>query len=182
MNDEEHQELVARFQSGSLLIGIDPSMARKLYTDVSLSLNTEETGETPYFDKIVVLGAFLGGPISLLTSFVMAGLAFGWWAALVIPISIVVYVVFSAISSGHHPSMPKQGMAGVSVLLVLALLSLFFNWYPSRYISGYAVLVLFALWNARLVYVAATYFMRAFVVRNRRAYEFLAPNIHLKDT
>jgi hypothetical protein len=176
MTDEEYQALVSRIQSGSLLIGVDRSMARKLYTDVSLSRIEAETGEAPYFEKMVVLGAFVGGPVSLLASFVMAGLAFRWWAVLAIPVSIVVYFVFTGASS-----MPKQGMAAVSVLLALALLGLYLDWFPSDYIAWYAVLVLFALWNARLVYAAATHFVRAFIVRNRRAYEFLAPHIHLRE-
>ena len=176
MTDDEYQTLVARIQSGSLLIGVDRGMARKLYTDVSLSHIEAETGEAPYFEKTVVLSAFVGGPVSLLGSFIMAGLAFGWWAALIIPVSIVVYFVFAGSSS-----MPKQGIAGMMVLLCLALLGLYLDWFPSNYITWYAVLVLFALWNARLVYAAATHFIRAFVVQNRRAYEFLAPHIHLRE-
>ena len=176
MTEEEYQALVARIQSGSLLIGVDRSMARKLYTDVSLSRIADETGEAPYFEKMVVLGAFVGGPLALLASFVMAVLAFRWWAALAIPASTIVYFVFAGASSMH-----KQGMAGVSVLLALALLSLYLGWFHSDYVGWYAALVAFALWNARLVYAAATHFIRAFVVRNRRAYEFLAPHIHLRE-
>lgn len=77
--------------------------------------------------------------------------------------------------------MPKQSMAGVSVVLSFALLGLYLHWFPSDYIGWYTVLIAFALWNARLVYAAATYFIRGFVVRNRRAYEFLAPHIHLQE-
>jgi hypothetical protein len=151
-------------------------MARKLYTDVPLSRITEETGEAPYFEKMVVFGAFVGGPLALLASFVMAALAFGWWAALAIPVSVVIYFVFAGASS-----MPKQGMGGVSVVLALAILSLYLRWFLSDYVGWYAVFVVFALWNARLVYAAATYFIRAFVIRNRRAYDFLAPHIHLRE-
>ena len=123
-----------------------------------------------------VFGAFVGGPVSLLASFAMAVLAFNWWAALAIPVSIVIYVVLAGVSS-----MPKQGMARLSVLLILALLGCYLNWFPSNYVGWYVLLVSFALWNARLVYAAATYFIRGFVVRNRRAYEFLAPHIHLRE-
>ncbi len=176
MTDEEHQALVSRIEAGSLLIGVDRSMARKLYTDVPLSHIEAETGEAPYFEKIVVFGAFVGGPVLLLASFAMAVVAFSWWAALAIPVSIVVYFVFASASS-----MPKQGMAGPSVLLALALFGFYSNWLPTNYIAGYVLLVLFALWNARLVYVAGTYFVRGFVLRNRRAYEFLAPHIQLRE-
>src|SRR3972149_6612780 len=136
MTEEEYQALVARIQSGPLLIGVDRSMARKLYTDVSLSRIADETGEAPYFEKMVVLGAFVGGPLALLASFVMAVLAFRWWAALAIPASTIVYFVFAGASS-----MPKQGMAGGGGLLALSLVWLYLGWVPSAFVGLFAALV-----------------------------------------
>jgi hypothetical protein len=176
MTDDEHKQLASEFYMGKVLIGLDRSIARKFYTDVPFSHIIEETGEAPYFEKTVVFGAFVGGPLALFVSFILAVLAFHWWAALVIPASIVLYVVFSGASS-----MPKQGMASVSVLLGLTLLGLYLDWFPSKYVGWYAAVIIFALWNARLVYAAATYFIRAFVVRNRRAYEFLSPHIQIRE-
>ncbi len=176
MTDEEYQAMVARIQTGAVLVGVDRAMARKFYTDVPLSRIAEETGEAPYFEKVVVLGAFVGGPLSLLASFIMAVLAFGWWAAVTIPASIIVYALFASASS-----MPRQGMASVSAVLGFALLGLYLGWFPSNYVGWFTVLVVFALWNARLVYSVATTFIRAFVVRNRRAFEFLMPHIQLRE-
>lgn len=176
MTDEEYQAMVARIQTGAVLIGVDRAMARKFYTDVSLSRIAEETGEAPYFEKVVVLGAFVCGPLALLASFIMAVLAFGWWAAVAIPASFAVYALFAGASS-----MPMQSMASVSAVLGFALLGLYLGWFPSNYVGWFTVLVVFALWNARLVYSMATIFIRAFVVRNRRAFEFLAPHIQLKE-
>lgn len=173
---EEFQALVARIHSGAVVVGVDRSMARKFYTDVPLSRIQAETGEAPYFEKFIVFGAMIGGPLALLASFVFGVLAFSWWAGLAIPASILIYVVFSGDSS-----MPRGGMGGVSTLLGLAAFGVYLNWFPSHYAGWYAVLLAAAFWNARLVYAAATHFIRAFVVRNRRAYEFLAEHIHLRE-
>lgn len=176
MTDEEYQALVARIHSGSLLVGVDRSIARKFYTEIPLSRIEEETGEAPYFEKFVVFGAQMGGLWALLASLVIAILAFSWWAAVAIPASIIIYVVVAAASST-----PWGGLGSVSVLLGLTLLGIYFDWFPSEYVASYAVLVTAALWLARLTYVAAAHFIRAFVVRNRRAYEFLAQHIHLRE-
>jgi len=176
MTDEEFQALVARIHSGAILVGVDRSMARKFYTDVSLARIEAETGEAPYFEKVVVFGAMIGGPLALLVSFVLAVMAFGWWAALAIPVSILIYFVFAGASS-----MPGGGMGVVTVLVGLAALGTYLGWFPSRYAGWYALVLAMAFWNARLVYAAATHFVRAFVVRNRRAYEFLAEHIHLRE-
>ncbi|MDH3280933.1 MAG: hypothetical protein OEQ18_07365 [Gammaproteobacteria bacterium] len=176
MTDDEFQALVAKIHSGTILVGVDRSVARKFYTDVPLGRIEAETGEAPYLEKAVVFGAMIGGPLALLVSFVFAVIAFGWWAALAIPVSILIYVVFSGFSS-----MPRGGMGVVSVLFGLAALGIYLEWFPSQYAGRYALLVALAFWNARLVYAAATHFIRAFVVRNRRAYELLAEHIHLRE-
>ena len=177
MTDEEYQALLSRVYSGKVLIGIDRTLARQLYTDVPVSRIKEKTGEAPYFQRTIVLGAQICGQLALLASLVFAFLAFSWWAALVIPVSIVVYFNFlarSAMAGGG-------GMAGVSVLVGLSLLGSYLGWFPSQYASWFAVLLTAALWNARLIYDAADHFMRAFVFRNRRAYEFLAEHIHIRE-
>jgi hypothetical protein len=176
MDDADFQALVARIQSGAVLVGVDRSMARKFYTDVPLSRIQAETGEAPYLEKFIVFGAMICGPLALLASFVFAVLGFSWWAALAIPVSIVVYVVFAGASS-----IPGGGMGGVTLLLGLAAVAIYFKWFPSQHAGWYALLVVAALWNARLVYAAATHFIRAFIVRNRRAYELLAEHVHLRE-
>jgi hypothetical protein len=66
-----HKNLVELEEQGKILIGIDRSMARKFYTDIPLKKIEEETGEAPYFEKIIVWIAFLFGPISLLASIIL---------------------------------------------------------------------------------------------------------------
>ena len=72
-------------------------------------------------------------------------------------------------------------MIGVSILLSVTLLASYVGWFPSAYAAWYAVLVTASLWNQRLLYDASEHFMRALVMRNRRAYEFLAQHIHLQE-
>ena len=50
----EHKELIELEQQGKILIGVDRAMARKFYTDTPVSTITEETGEAPYFEKIII--------------------------------------------------------------------------------------------------------------------------------
>jgi 4-hydroxybenzoate polyprenyltransferase len=176
VTDDEYKEFVARANAGEIAIGLDRATARKFYTDVPLFRIEEETGEKPFFEKAVVSFAIFAAPISLLASAVLAVLAFHWWAALVVPISIIVYFFYSGQSS-----MPRGKMLGISVLLSLAVGSIFTNIFPSGAISWYCVTGAFSLWCARLVYVAATTFLRAFILRNKRAYELMSEDIRIRD-
>ena len=131
MTDEEYQALLSRVYSGRVLVGIDRTLARQLYTDVPVSRIMEETGEAPYFQRTIVLGAQICGQLALLASLVFAVLAFSWWAVLVIPVCIVVYFRFLARSA-----MPGGGMVGVSVLVGLSLLGSYLGWFPLDTLRG----------------------------------------------
>ena len=178
MTEDQYKALVARVESGSLLIGIDRAFARKFYTDVPLSRIEEDTGEGPYLEKVVVWFAFVSAPIALFASFVLSALVFRYWAALVIPLSAIVYFFLAARSS-----VGDSRMLSVSILLALAIASLFTNFFSSQFVPWYAIAVAFAFWAERLMYCAATTFLRAFILRNQRAFEFTeGPQIVVKET
>ncbi len=63
MTELEHAEIVRDEDAGHLLIGIDRPVARKFYTDMSISSIEAETGEAPYLEKLLVFTCFIGGPI-----------------------------------------------------------------------------------------------------------------------
>ncbi len=176
MNQDEYKDFVARANAGALLIGVDRAIARKFYTGVSISRIEEETGEAPYFEKMIVWLAFVTAPIALLASFIVSILAFRWWAALAIPISVVAYFVYSGQSS-----MPRRGMLGISILLALSVGSLFTGFFTSQFVPWYFIAIVFALWVSRLVYCAATSLLRAFVLRNQRALEFMREHIQVRE-
>ena len=177
MTEDEYKALVAHANSGALLIGVDRAFARKFYTDVPLAKIKEETGEVPYFEKIVVWFAFISAPIALFASLTLSALAFRWWAVLAIPLSAIVYFVFAAESSRG-----QTRMLGVSIVLALAIASLFTNFFSSQSVPWYATAVAFAFWAQRLVYCGSATLLRAFILRNQRALEFTREHIVVKET
>lgn len=176
MDEEEYRDFVSQVNSGVLLVGVDRAFARKFYTDIPLSKIIEETGEVPYFEKLVVWLAFLSAPITLLASCILSVLAFRWFAILVIPVSIIVYFFFSGQSS-----MPGRGMLGISILLALAVGTLFTNLFSSQFVPLYLIAAVFSLWASRLVYCAAKTFILNFVLRNQRALEFIRDHIQVRQ-
>jgi hypothetical protein len=176
MTEDEYKTFVDQAYSGALLIGIDRAVARKFYTDIPLSRIEEKTGEAPYFEKMVIWFAFVTAPAALLASFVLSVIAFQWWAVLAIPISVLVYFIFSGQSS-----MPGGGMLGFSILLAIAIGTLFTSFFASPLAPWYFIAVTFSLWASRLLYTAATAFLRGFVLRNQRALEFMGEQIHIRE-
>jgi len=176
MTEDEYRDIVARATSGELLIGVDRAVARKFYTDIPLSKIKEETGEAPYFEKMVTWFAFFSAPLALLASFVLSVFVFRWWSAFVIPLSVIVCWIFYGLSS-----LPHRGMFGISTLLALSIGNLFVTPFMPPLAPWHLIAVVYSLWASRLVYCATTALFLALVLRNQRAFEYMREHLHMKE-
>lgn len=165
----EHKEVIELAEQGKLLIGVDRAMAREFYTNIPISKIQEETGESPYFEKMIVLFAFLFGPISLISSIVLGFLAFSWWGIISLVLCTVIYFAYSSSSV-----VAGSKLFGITLLLLTSLAVHFFAHLNTPWITGFACTFLFSLWCARLLYCSSTFLLRAFVIRNAKAFEYLS--------
>ncbi len=165
MTEQEHRELVEAEKQGSILVGVDRIYARKLYTDASFHCVEELTGEPVYIEKAVVWLSFLGTHLALVVSCVFAVLAFRWWAFLAIPGIIVAWFVYSSMSVRGGS---KIGL--ITLLLVGAIAVAILGVIDGLWANLFLIAFILSLWLNRLLYEAATLFLRAFVLRNFRAW------------
>jgi hypothetical protein len=172
----DFDDVVSREASGKLLIGVDRPFARGFYTDVPLREVEARTGEAPYFEKGVVYLAFVGGPLLLVVSLVRSAWVLGWWSALFVPLAAVVWAGVYGDSARA-----TSRMRVISLILVVSGIGFGLSADSTRGNWGLALTYTAALWLSRLLYVSATSFMRAFVLRNRRAWEWLQEHMVLKE-
>lgn len=174
MTKEEHSELVNQEAAGNLLIGIDRIFARRFYTDTSIELIEKETGEAPYLEKLIVFICFLGSPLLLIGSFILSFIFFGWWGLLISPTCFVYWFLFYSTSS-----VGTATMRVVSTLLVLSIIAHI----SKLLIENVSILFLsitLAAFLSRLLYVASTFQLRLFVIRNYKAYNLVQEGITKK--
>ncbi len=170
------EEVVQRARKGELLVGVDRSFARRFYTTFPLRTIEEHTGEAPHLEKALVLGAFLGGPIALLASAVLAAIFIGWWSLIVIPAGFVLWFGY------YSQSVLASARLTLISILLFAVGVLFVASSPAgRSLWGIALLYLGALWLGRFVYSGSTALLRNFVLRNRKAFEWLRGQLVLRE-
>ena len=169
INKVEHKELIELEQQGKVLIGVDRAMARKFYTDIPISIMEEETGETPYFEKMIVWLAFLIGPISLVASLVLAFFALSWWGVICVFLCPFVYFIYSSSSVKGD-----SRMVGITIFFIVVTCVHFLGVFDVPWITGFATVFLFSLWCVRLLYCSSTLLLRSFVIRNARAFQYLS--------
>jgi len=176
MDDAEYKKFVESAYHGRVLIGVDRVFARKVYTDIPISTIWEATGEAPYLEKVVVWFAFLASPLALLTSAVLAVLAFRWWAFLIVPVTFLWWMI--------NRSMSVLGTSRIwfhTLVLIVAASVHFMNLLRNPWMSGFVMAFVFAMWSDRLLYCASTFFLRAFGLRNKRALEAFGEGITIRE-
>jgi hypothetical protein len=171
----EHRDIVAREADGELVIGIDRAFARRFFTDTPIRVVHENTGESPYFAKGIVMAAFLGSPLTLVVASALAIATVRWWAILVIPIGILAWILH-----GSASSLGRAGLTPTTLLLSGLVVAWLLNigGYDTLWRLGSAYGV--ALWLDRFLYVAATILLRALVIRNARAFRWLQSHLILR--
>ena len=175
MTDDEHKQIAADFYHGKVLFGLDRMVARKFFMDIPIRNIKEQTGEAPYIEMFAVWTLQIASHLALLSTWVLAFFAFGWWSALAIPVSLAIYVIFVGLSS-----LPGHGLLGITIALAAIVVVAAVDVFPSKAIAWYFVVLLLSLWAARSVYSASWHFVRAFVLRNRKAFEMLSSHIDIR--
>jgi hypothetical protein len=175
MTKSEHADIFARESQGELRLGIDRPYARKFYTDVPLRFIEQETGETPYLEKLIALMCFIGSPVALLLSSIVAVMNLGWWSVGVIPLSFIAWLLYAGRSAAG-----TSRLLGITILLLATVLAYVLqpDW---RRWTLFLTLFTLALWLHRVLYTVATIFLRSFVIRNYRAFSLVYDYVVIRN-
>ncbi len=176
MNQEEHKKIAQLYYEDKLFVGVDRVDARKFFTDIPFSKLAEFTNEKIYFQKLIVLFAFVLAPISLLLSIVMGFLAFKWLGILTLLICTIVYFLNQANSAKGGANLMIT-----NILLGLIIISKSIYHYPNSDMDfGFLIFFILSLWLARFVYVASTRMFRKLVLKDYKMWNFFSSNIQYK--
>ncbi|MBN1781457.1 hypothetical protein JW948_10055 [bacterium] len=164
-----HDELKEQYRQGRITIDVSRAMARKFYTRIPMSLIAQETGESVIFHKMIIWLFYLSGPVLLVYSLFLGFRAFGAWGFITLFCCPLIYFLFSVASlkSNTNP-------VWISMLLVIAAFAAFFGRTHSPVLIRFSLAYLFSLWSLRFVYWESARLLRIFVLRNEKAYAYLA--------
>lgn len=173
----KHERFTALYRQGKLAVYVDRKLARKFFTHIPVSMIQKETGESCYFERLIVWLAYLLSPVALIASLALGFFAFHYLGFISLIICPLVYVLFSSSSLRN-----QSGLPGISLLLIAAIVIHVLS--PSRHflITRFAVVYLFSLWSVRFEYCMAETLLKAFVFRNRKAYDYLSKYLMIQET
>jgi len=170
------KEIVELEEQGKILIGIDRPMARKFYTDIPISEIKSKTDEAPYFEKIIIWFAFLMAPIALISSITLSFIALKWWGSILLIIFPIIYLSYSSASA-----IGTSRLTGITIIFVLSIIIHFTGFLPNSRITLSITIFLLSLWCIRLLYCASTFLLRAFIIRNEKAFDYLKDYLIIKN-
>ena len=172
----EHGELLKQAEAGNILIGIDRTFARSFYMNISLDEIKAITGESPYFEKMVIWFFMLVSIIFLLASVVKAFLMstlFGVLSLIIFPLIYFGYFLDSIRGNAR--------VIGIIIALITAI-TLYMVGLFKESLGYIPILLIISLLCGRLVYWSSAKLLRLFILRNEIAFEWLREYIVIKDT
>lgn len=168
MTPEEHRALAADVAQGRLLVGIDRTVARQFFTRLSVSEVAAMTGERLHVEMFIVKAQFILAGVLPFVAACFAIAAFGWWAVLIAPATLLVSFLFFASSTRGEAGL------GVAYLLLATALILFFQAPWSTSSRWWLLALAGGVFFGRRTYVSAAGSLRSLVIRNHRAFEQLS--------
>jgi hypothetical protein len=168
MDNISYQNIVKQAERGEILVGVEPALARKFFTDTSHKTIQQEIGEALYIERFSVKAVWVLEFISLLAAIITSVFALGWYSAIAIPLMIIGLFML-----GGMASMGKQRMGGaLSLVIICSILAYVFR-EKGTSLTLWLVLLPTPYFFARLTYKLATVFLRALSLRNERAFNLL---------
>lgn len=168
MDTKNYQEFVKRAEKGEILIGVEPAIARKFFTDTDHSVIKEKIGESLFIERFFVKTCWLLEFICLLAGIIVSIFALKWYSIIAIPVMLIASFVL-----GGKASMGRQKIGGAVFLVVMCVLLAYYFKNKGTFMTIWLVLLPLPYFFARLTYKLATVFLRLLSVRNEKAFNLL---------
>ena len=170
-----HKDIIELENQGEILIGIDRTMARKFYTDIPISEIKLKTDEAPYLEKTIIWFSFLSAPIALIFSILLSFIALKWLGIIFLFAYPIFYFLYSSVSARGNSK-----LTGITIIVVIFLIIHFAGFFDNSLITLLITIFLLSLWCIRILYCASTFFLRTFIIRNEKAFEYLKNYLVIK--
>ena len=168
MDTRNYQEFVQRAKKGEILIGVEPAVARKFFTDTEPPFVKGKIGESLSVERLFVRTCWLLEFICLLAGVIASIFALKWYSFIAIPLMLVAFFVLSG-----KASIGRQKMGGAVVLVIVCVLLAYFLRNQGIDMVVWLILLPLPYFFARLTYKLATTFLRSLSIRNEKAFNLL---------
>ena len=85
----DYHEFVRQAMEGQVLIGVEPAIARRFFTETNRSIMKEKIGKSLYIQRFFVKICWLLEPICLFAGIITSILALKWYSILAIPLMAI---------------------------------------------------------------------------------------------
>ena len=168
MDQDRYREIVERYNNGEIVIGVEPALARKFFTDTDKESVRQEFGESFNAQRLIVKSVWILEYITLIFLLISSIISFKWYSILLVTI-----IIISAIFYGGKSSIGRQGIGG-NVLFAIICFGISYKFiYQNIYLSIWFLLLPMPYLFARLTYKLSNAFLRSISMRNQELFSYL---------
>lgn len=168
MADIHFKEVVDRTDRGELLVGVEPALARRFFTDSDSKALQREFGNSYCKERLLVKAVWLLEYLTLFAGLIASIFAFHWYSIIIIPTMVIITFLYGAKASAGH-----QNIGGVLSMLFVCITLAYYFQYRGIVLTVWLLLLPMPYLFARLTYKLSTSFLRSLSLNNERLFNFL---------
>jgi len=168
MDIKNYKEFTKQVEKDEIIMGVEPAVARRFFTDTNHSTIKEEIGEPLFLERFFVKTCWLLEFVCLLAGIIMSIFGLKYYSIIVIPIMLITFLFL-----GAKASIGRQKIGGAIFLLIISILLAYYFRENGIYIIIWIILLPLPYFFTRLTYKSSTMFLRLLSVRNEKAFNLL---------
>ena len=168
MDIKNYQEFLVREATDSIIVYVEPAIARRFFTEINQQVMQEKIGESLSIERFLITACLLLEFPCLLGGMIVSIFALKWYSIIAILIMVGAFFILGATSS-----MGKQRIRGAILLLIVCALLAYYLRDKGIFMTLWLILLPLPYFFTRLKYKLATMFLYSLVIHNEKAFNLL---------
>jgi hypothetical protein len=164
----EYNEFVKKANNNEILIGIEPSVARKFFSDLDKFTSINLTNKSLSFERFLVKFFLIAEFLFAFSTCVISILSIKWYSFLYIPLFLIIWMFYRG-----KASLANQNISGVILFTLLMFLASFILFKDKWILFCLCINTSLPFLFARLLYKFSTIFLRNNVINHQKLYDML---------
>lgn len=163
-----YNEIISKVQSGTIIIGIEPAIARKFFTDSDMTHIKRDIGLDLFWESFIIKALIILAFCTLLITEIISIFTLNWYSIAFIPLFFLIYVFYqSKVSFG------KQTIWRILIFTIMFWIGNFVENYTNTLWSLFIFFIPLPFLFIRLVYYVSCCLLRFKSLNSERLFYYL---------
>lgn len=164
----EYQDFVTAEKNGKILVGIEPAIARRFFTETNYKEAIELTDNNLFLERFSIRLLMILEVVFAILAVILSALSLKWYSLLFIPIFLIFWFKYKLGSS-----LANQNISGIVFITFFVITSSLYFFKDNLLTVLLCISTPLTFLFSKLIYKASTVFLRNLAINNHKIYGLL---------